>query len=54
MGLITRLKKAFCRHEYGPEFVVGFRVVDGWMEPVRLKECKKCGKIVETGTEKGR
>lgn len=47
MNLFVRIKRKFCRHEWGPTFMAGFRPMEGWLEPVWLKTCKKCGKVVE-------
>lgn len=51
MNLFVRIKRKFCRHEWGPTFMAGFRPVNGWLEQVWLKTCKKCGKVVEVDKE---
>lgn len=52
MNLFVRIKRKFCRHEWGQTFMAGFRTVNGWLEePVWLKTCKKCGKVVEVDKE---
>lgn len=47
MDLFIRVRRKLCHHEWGKTFMAGFRPVEGWLEPVWLKTCKKCGKVVE-------
>lgn len=47
MNLFMKVRRKLCRHEWGTTFMAGFRPVEGWLEPVWLKTCKKCGKVVE-------
>ena len=47
MNLFVRIKRKFCRHEWGESFMAGYRPGDLKLEPVWLKACKKCGKVVE-------
>ena len=51
MNLFVRIKRKFCRHEWGQTFMAGFRPGELMLEPVWLKTCKKCGKVVEVDKE---
>lgn len=47
MDLFVRIRRKFCHHEWGESFMAGYRPGDLKLEPVWLKACKKCGKVVE-------
>lgn len=42
--MLDKIKRRLCRHDWEPEPVVAYTVEDGWLVPVRLLRCKKCGK----------
>lgn len=47
--MLNKIKQllGICEHEYEKTTLAGFRVVDGWLIPVAVEKCKKCGKIKE-------
>ena len=47
MDLFVRIRRKFCHHEWGESFMAGYRPGDLKLEPVWMKACKKCGKVVE-------
>lgn len=51
MDLFVRIRRKFCHHEWGESFMAGYRPGDLKLEPVWLKACKKCGKVVEVDKE---
>lgn len=47
MNLFMKVRRKLCRHEWGEAFMGGYRPGELKLEPVWLKTCKKCGKVVE-------
>ena len=52
--MLKRIRRLFCRHVFRKRKVAnGFRVVDGWLVPVHVYSCTRCGKkIYESEREK--
>lgn len=51
MNLFMKVRRKLCRHEWGETFMGGYRPGELMLEPVWLKTCKKCGKVVEVDKE---
>ena len=47
VDLFVRFRRKGCHHEWGEAFMAGYRPGELMLEPVWLKTCKKCGKVVE-------
>lgn len=54
LKMLKRIRRLFCRHVFRKRKVANaFRVVDGWLVPVYVFHCIKCGKkVYETEREK--
>lgn len=47
VDLFVRIRRKACNHEWGEAFIAGYRPGNLMLEPVWLKACKKCGKVIE-------
>jgi hypothetical protein len=43
MKFIKKINQYFCKHEFEKIQLNGFKSVDGWLVPVTIIKCKKCG-----------
>lgn len=47
LKMLKRIRRLFCRHVFRKRKVANaFRVVDGWLVPVYVFRCIKCGKKI--------
>lgn len=45
--MIKKIRRLFCRHVFRKRKIPnGFRVVDGWLVPVHVYSCTRCGKKI--------
>ena len=47
MEVCKKIKQFFCKHDFEEIGLKAFRNIDGWLVPVSIFKCKKCGYMKE-------